>query len=58
MCVRVCVPGQLDGVVQRSRQQQTVILSVEGQTSDLFTVDGDVLTRLHVDHTHLLHPAA
>lgn len=54
----MCVPGQLDGVVQRSRQQQTVILSVEGQTSDLFTVDGDVLTRLHVDHTHLLHPAA
>lgn len=54
----MCVPGQFDGVVQSSRQQQTVVLSVEGQTSDLFTVDGNVLTRLHVDDAHLLHPTA
>lgn len=53
-----CSPGQFYGVVQRSRQQQTVILPVEGQTSDLFAVDGDILTGFHVDHAHLLHPAA
>lgn len=55
-CVRV--PGQFNGVVQCGRQQQTVVLSVETQTSDLFAVDGDILTRLHVDHAHLLHTAA
>lgn len=54
----VCTPGQFDGVVQRSRQQQTVVLSVKGQTSDLFAVDRNVLAGFHVDHAHLLHPAA
>lgn len=50
------VPGQFDSVVQCSRQQQAVVLSVEGQTSDLFTVDGNILTGFHVHHAHLLHP--
>lgn len=51
------VPGQFDSVVQCSRQQQAVVLPVEGQTSDLFAVDGNVLTRPHVHHTDLLYPA-
>lgn len=52
------VPGEFDSVVQGCRQQQAVVLSVEGQASDLFTVDGNVLTRLHVYNTHLFHPTA
>lgn len=52
------VPGEFDSVVQGCRQQQAVVLSVEGQAPDLFTVDGNVLTRLHVYNTHLFHPTA
>lgn len=51
---RTCVPGQFDGVIQGSREQQ-VILPVEGQSSDLFAVDGDILTGLHVDNAHFLY---
>lgn len=50
-----CVPGQFDGVIQGSGEQQAVILPVEGQSSDLFAVDGDILTGLHVDNAHLLY---
>ena len=50
----VCLPGEFDGAVQACRQQQAVLLPVEGQSSDLLAVDGDVLAGLHGHGAHLL----
>lgn len=56
---RVCQEtGEFDGVIQGCGEQQAVVLSVEGQASDLLGVDGNILTGLHVHHTHLLDSTA
>lgn len=51
-------PGEFEGVVEGRRQQKAVLVSAEGQTSDLFGVDGNILTRFESRSADLLHTEA
>lgn len=50
------IPGELDGVIEGSRKQQAILLSVEGKASDLFNVDGNVLTGFEIHSADFFHP--
>lgn len=52
------IPGELDSIIEGSRKQYTILLSVEGKTSDLFNVDGNVMTSLKIHSAHFFHPKA
>ncbi len=55
---RKASPGEFDSVVEGRREQKAVLLSAEGQTSDLFGVDGNILTRFESHSADLLHTEA
>lgn len=56
--IKQCSPCKLKGVVQSTRQEQTICTVAEGQAPDLLAVDGDILAALQVDSAHHLNSTA
>lgn len=52
------VPGELDSIIEGSWKQKAILLSVEGKASDLFNVDGNIMTGFEIHSADFFHPKA
>lgn len=52
------VPGELDSIIKGSRKHEAILLSVEGKASDLFNVDGNVMTGFEIHSADFFHSKA
>lgn len=52
------IPGELDSIIKGSRKHKAILLSVEGKASDLFNVDGNVMTGFEIHSADFFHSKA
>lgn len=50
------IPGKLDSIIEGSRKQQAILLSVKGKASDLFNVDGNVMIGFEIHSADFFYP--